>query len=68
MLGSGGFIVYNDTFMLETWNFSRFITIVLRTMYTLSRGTGWLEKYCTESKLVLDVKRILICCGVFNQN
>jgi NADH-quinone oxidoreductase subunit F len=27
-------------------------------------GTGWLEKYYTESKTVTDVKKTLICYGV----
>jgi NADH-quinone oxidoreductase subunit F len=33
-------------------------------MLPCREGTGWLEKYYTESKTVTDVKKTLICYGV----
>jgi NADH-quinone oxidoreductase subunit F len=65
MLSSGGFIVYNDTALycekhMEFFSFYHHESCGQCT--PCREGTGWLEKYCTESKLVLDVKRILICC------
>jgi NADH-quinone oxidoreductase subunit F len=47
MLGSGGFIVYNDTTCIvrNTWNFSRFYHHESCGQCTPCReGTGWLEK------------------------
>src|SRR5688572_17852206 len=47
MLGSGGFIVYNDTSCIvrNTWNFSRFYHHESCGQCTPCReGTGWLEK------------------------
>jgi NADH:ubiquinone oxidoreductase subunit F (NADH-binding) len=35
----------------------------LWTMLPCREGTGWLEKYYTESKTVTDVKKTLICYG-----
>jgi NADH-quinone oxidoreductase subunit F len=69
MLGSGGFIVYIYSLYCEKhMEFFSFYHHESCGQCTPCReGTGWLEKYCTESKLVLDVKRILIYCGVFNQ-
>jgi NADH-quinone oxidoreductase subunit F len=32
-------------------------------MLPCREGTGWLEKYYTESKTVTDVKKTLICYG-----
>jgi NADH-quinone oxidoreductase subunit F len=48
MLGSGGFIVYNDTTCIvrNTWNFSRFYHHERCGQCTPCReGTGWLEKF-----------------------
>ena len=47
MLGSGGFIVYNDTSCIvrNTWNFSRFYHHESCGQCSPSReGTGWMEK------------------------
>ena len=47
MLGSGGFIVYNDTTCIvrNTWNFSRFYHHESCGQCTPCReGTGWMEK------------------------
>jgi NADH-quinone oxidoreductase subunit F len=46
MLGSGGFIVYNDTSCIvrNTWNFSRFTIMKLWQCSPCREGTGWMEK------------------------
>jgi NADH-quinone oxidoreductase subunit F len=66
MLGSGGFIVYNDTSCIvrNTWNFARFYHHESCGQCSPCRKVqdGW-KKYYTESKTVTDVKK-LICYGV----
>jgi NADH:ubiquinone oxidoreductase subunit F (NADH-binding) len=58
MLGSGGFIVYNDTScIVRIWNFARFSS--WNAGQCSQEGTGWL-KVPYVSKTVTDVKKILI--------
>jgi NADH-quinone oxidoreductase subunit F len=62
MLGSGGFIVYNDTFIVRNMEFFSFYHHSLADNVHLVARDRMVRKVLHRSKLVLVVKRILICC------